>query len=158
MAYAQKQQRLTTTTMNAQEKDRTLAQRIHANVGTMEDASAWAERYNFIADHARTLRRAQLTLHRWAEEECNGTVQRIESKDPDIDGKPMRWVIPNYRAPFSIGPIPDREAGALRRVEQVCKTAGLHYYHQTDPRGCALYVSAEPLTDQNYSIRGIPCI
>jgi len=26
----------------------------------------------------------------------------------------------------------------------------LYYYNQTDPRGCALYVSNEPLTDTNY--------
>jgi hypothetical protein len=60
--------------------------------------------------------------------------------------------------PRRVSSIPDREAGALRRVAEACKAAGLHYYHQTDPRGCALYVAAEPLNAQNYSSRGIPCL
>lgn len=52
--------------------------------------------------------------------------------------------------------IPDREAGALRRVANVCKRNGLHFFHQTDPRGCALYVSNEPLTATNYT-HGVAC-
>ncbi len=137
---------------------------------------------------AHALRRAQLTLHRWAEEECNGTIQRREPGatctqcghkmygehfaqagtpcekcgDPaPIRSRPKgpeRWVVPEGRAPYCLGLIPDRERGALARIEKVCKAADLHYYHQTDPRGCALYVSAEPLNDQNYSSKGIPCL
>ncbi len=53
-------------------------------------------------------------------------------------------------------PIPDREAGALRRVAAICEANGLHYFHQTDPRGCTLYVSNEPLTDTNYT-NGVAC-
>jgi len=111
-------------------------------------------------DQARTLRRAQLTLHRWAELECgdgNGHIERDEKT-----GKPFYY---NDRAnyvqandPRRISAIPDRERGALRRVAEVCKAAGLHFYHQTDPRGCALYVSTEPLNSQSYSSKGIPCL
>ena len=54
------------------------------------------------------------------------------------------------------GYVPDREKGALARVEALCKRLDLHYYHQTDPRGCALYVSNEPLPDNAYS-NGIAC-
>lgn len=50
--------------------------------------------------------------------------------------------------------IPDREAGALRRVAAVCAALGCHYYHQTDPRGCALYVSRDKLNDADYT-RGV---
>lgn len=53
--------------------------------------------------------------------------------------------------------IPDLESGALRRVAAICDNLGLHWYHQTDPRGCALYIATEPLSDQNYSTRGVPC-
>ena len=144
--------------MNAQVKDRALADKIApvvpkaiTNVEGLGDAIGCGQ---FI-HMARTLRRAQLTLHRWAEEECNGTIQRMGE---NADGAPMRvseWMNGQRRGYY---PVPDREAGALRRVGQVCKAAGLHYYHQTDPRGCALYVSTEPLTDQNYSSKGIPCL
>ena len=48
-------------------------------------------------------------------------------------------------------PIADREAGALRRVRAVCAANGLHFYHQGDPRGCALYVAREPLDGSNYT-------
>lgn len=138
--------------MNAQEKDRHLADQIGEYVG--------ANGLHFLSiglAHARTLRRAQLTLHRWAEEMCNGTIQRDGEQG---DGKPFRVLgfhIPGKEYRETRYPVPDREAGALRRVEQVCKAAGLFYYHQTDPRGCALYVSAEPLTNQNYH-HGIACL
>ena len=52
--------------------------------------------------------------------------------------------------------IPDREAGALRRVAAVCKRLGLHFYHQGDPRGCALYVSDKPINGGNYT-NGAAC-
>ena len=77
-------------------------------------------------DDARTLRRAEKTLHRWAELECG------DSND--------------YASLIA-----DREAGALKRVTAICTALGVHFYHQTDPRGCALYVSADPMTDSNYS-------
>lgn len=135
---------------------------------TQKDNALQAAIYNRTLSHvpitgeqARTLRRAQLTLHRWAEEMCNGTIQRDGEQG---DGRPFRV----FRLPYSPSstnngeagrlPIPDRERGALARVAAVCKALGLHWYHQTDPRGCALYVSAEPLTAANYSQRGIPCL
>lgn len=43
----------------------------------------------------------------------------------------------------------------IKRIAAACKAFGLHYYHQTDPRGCALYVAREPLTGTNYSSIGI---
>lgn len=113
-----------------------------------------------LTDHARTLRRAQLTLHRWAELECGTHAGHIEREGDDGTGRP--YFVPDWRGRGPGGAVrrlvPDRERGALARVAAVCKAAGLYYYHQTDPRGCALYVSAEPLTDQNYSQRGIPCL
>ena len=141
--------------MNAQEKDRALAEHIAANVVRVRLPKTGTDMDRSFATHnhmdvARTLRRAQLTLHRWAEEMCNGTIQRA-----DEGGHPFRF---NDRGEELYGPIPDRERGALARVEKVCKAAGLHWYYQRDPRGCALYVSAVPMTDTNYSQVGIPCI
>lgn len=149
----------------AELKDRELARRIMTHAGYTPDA-----RYIMggsdphpidINGMARTLRRAERTLHRWSEEECNGTIQR---EGDEGTGKPFRPFESFYiRKDGSKAinrhkvPTPDREAGALRRVAEVCKATGLHYFHQTDPRGCALYVSTEPLTASNYSSRGIPC-
>ena len=106
---------------------------------------------------ANTLRRAQITLQRWAEQECGDAneyaswgIERDESTSIPYmcrygnNGKDNRWRVP------------DREAGALRRVAEVCKRNGLHFYHQTDPRGCSLYVDREPLPENNYT-RGIAC-
>lgn len=79
-----------------------------------------------------TLVRASATLHTWAEHECNGTIQRDEATGKcawhsSYDGK-------------RIGTTSDRETGARKRVEEVCKRYGLTAYFQTDPRGCALYL------------------
>lgn len=132
--------------MNAQTKDRELSDAITRHALHLGQPVAGTVQI------ARTLRRAQLTLHRWSEEMCNGTIQR---DGEDGDGKPFRYWDPGQR--FKT-PVPDRERGALARVEQVCKAAGLYWYHQTDPRGCALYVGAVPLTDQNYSTAGVACL
>jgi hypothetical protein len=97
-------------------------------------------------DETTTLRRASMTLHRWAEGECgdgNSCISRYDGKTyREFSGRP-RMVR-----------IPDRETGALRRIAKLCQKKGLHFYHQTDPRGVALYVSKEPLTDSNYN-RGV---
>jgi hypothetical protein len=108
-------------------------------------------------DDANTLRRAELTLHRWAEEDCNGTIQRPWADTVDGDSRPYRPG--NLMGQYCEGlwaRIPDRERGALRRVAAVCDRLGLHWYHQEDPRGCALYISGEPLPANNYT-RGVAC-
>jgi hypothetical protein len=103
-------------------------------------------------DEARTLRKAEKTLSRWSEMECgdgNEYASWCIERD-ETTGKPYLCTYPhqgrNYRRA-----IPDREAGALKRVAALCKELGLSFYHQGDPRGCALYVDAAPLTDTNYS-------
>lgn len=108
-------------------------------------------------DEANTLRRAQLTLHRWAEQECGDSnsygswsIERDENT-----GIPYMCRYPHDRA-VCRSRIPDREAGALRRIKAICKEHGLHYYHQTDPRGCALYVGKGSLPDYAYT-RGVSC-
>lgn len=103
---------------------------------------------------ANTLRRAELTLHRWGEMECGDQYGNAIERDETTDKPYMtseygaRWSLTNsYRTRHAI---PDREKGALRRIAALCTEIGAHYYHQTDPRGCALYISAEPLTDSAY--------
>ena len=101
-------------------------------------------------DDVATLRRAELALHRWAERECgddHGCIERDESTDLPfwLDSRTMERTR-----------ISDREAGALKRINKVCALNGLGFYHQTDPRGCALYVSREQLTASNYT-DGVAC-
>ena len=113
-------------------------------------------------DEAQTLRRAEMTLRRWAEKECgdgsNWYIQRDEESDIPYE---------HYCGTIRMGPgnkditpaprrIPDKERGAIERVRKLCKTLGLHFYHQCDPRGCMLYVHTEPMNDQNYT-NGVPC-
>lgn len=144
--------------MNAQEKNHALACRILAKMGRTVDN--WQPMGINIFNASRDLRRAQLTLHRWAELECGTDTGHIEREGDDGTGRP--YFVPDWRRRGPGGAVrrlvPDRERGALARVAAVCKAAGLHFYHQTDPRGCALYVAAEPLTENNYSQRGIPCL
>lgn len=103
-------------------------------------------------EDASILRRAEITLHRWAEQECGDSndyaswaIERDEKT-----GKPFMVRYP-HKGESRRSAIPDRETGALKRVRAVCSRLGLHFFHQTDPRGCALYVSREPLTDSAYT-------
>jgi hypothetical protein len=113
---------------------------------------------NATFDQANTLRRAELTLRRWYEQECGDSdnykswaIERDEQTEiaymciyPHNENKPRR-----YR-------IPDREAGAKRRVQAIAANLGLHVYYQTDPRGAALYVSPEPFPEFDHN-RGVCC-
>lgn len=76
----------------------------------------------------------------------------MQRGDRDADGKAYAVNVWNRSIRHRT---PNPEPGALRRIAEVCEREGLHYFHQTDPRGCALYVAAEPLTDCDYSSRGI---
>ncbi len=108
-------------------------------------------------EQAQTLRRAEKTLHRWAELECgdgNDYASWAIERDEETD-VPYMCMYP-HRSESYRHRIPDREAGALRRVEDVCRALGAHFYHQTDPRGCALYVSTDPLSGTAYT-NGVAC-
>jgi len=112
-------------------------------------------------DDANTLRRAELTLQRWSEGECgDGNDFASWAIERDEQTGIAYRVTYSHMAKAGSGPfrerIADREAGALRRVKAICEKYGIHFYHQGDPRGCALYVSPDILTDSNYS-RGIAC-
>ena len=103
---------------------------------------------------ANTLRRCELTLQRWAERECgdggNWAIERDETSGKPYnvyhgEGKARRY------------PIADREAGALRRARAVANRLQLWAYHQTDPRGCMLYVcKAADANAQSYA-NGAAC-
>lgn len=116
-----------------------------------------AHTVNIDKADAYALAKAERTLHRWCELESgdgNAVASWAIERD-ETTGKPYRCI---YRHDGSMRryPTPDRERGALRTVAEVCRRNGLHFYHQGDPRGCALYVSAQPLTDTACS-DGVAC-
>jgi hypothetical protein len=107
---------------------------------------------NLEYSDVNTLRRAQMTLHRWAELECgdgNDHASWAIERDDDTE-LPYMCTYPHNGASRRHR-IPDREKGALRRIAAICSRVGIHFYHQTDPRGCALYLSATPLKDHDYT-------
>lgn len=108
-------------------------------------------------DDANTLRRAELTLQHWAEQECGGgnDYQSWAIERDETTGIAYRVIYP-HKGDVRRYRIRDMERGALRRVAEVCQRNNLHFFHQTDPRGCTLYVSKEPLTDSDYT-NGVGC-
>lgn len=112
---------------------------------TKREAERWAnvvrvlsgEGYGISRDDIEALRRIEMTLHRWAERECDSEVEVDEA------GKAWRvWYnVPTSGANRCRASIPNREAGALRRLSAImARYPHLRAYHQTDPRGCALHI------------------
>jgi hypothetical protein len=114
---------------------------------------------NLSWNAANTLRRASLTLSRWGELECGDSndYQSFSLERDEVTERPYMVIRPYDSNKVQRYPVADRESGAIKRVARLCNDSGLFYFHQTDPRGVALYVSNVPLTDQNYSTVGIPC-
>lgn len=88
-------------------------------------------------DDAIALRRIAMALHRWHELECGdhaGCIERDETT-----GKPhWRYANDGKRSKY---PMPDREAGAKRRLAKImARYPSLQAYIQGDPRGAALYI------------------
>lgn len=108
----------------------------------------------FTLEESNTLRRAQLTLHRWDEQECgdgNAYASWAIERD-EVTGKPFRATYPHNGKSYRRA-IPDREAGAMRRVLKIVKARNERFegrngcpddvllvYHQSDCRGCSLYL------------------
>jgi hypothetical protein len=90
------------------------------------------DRLGITHEDARQLCRDERVLHTWAENECNGYIQR-----DDETGIAYRhygqYMDRRYRTA-------DRETGAIKRVQAIAARYGLTAYHQTDPRGCAVYL------------------
>jgi hypothetical protein len=112
----------------------------------------------FTREEAAALRRISMTLHRWHELECgtgDGQVTRsVERDGEEPDSKPyMRVQYPTARGYVDRKyPIPDRETGALKRLEAIVSArnkratgpglshTAVGYFIQGDPRGAPLYI------------------
>ncbi len=90
-----------------------------------------------------SLRKAAITLHTWYEHECNGAIQRDEN-----DGLAYVYNTNTGKRSYKTA---DREKGAIKRIDAICKRLGLHYYLQTDPRGGTLYVDVNAIPENNYT-------
>ena len=130
--------------MNAQKRKNALFQRLQ-NLG-------------FTYGEAASLRRIEMTLHRWSELECgdgNEWGSWAIERDPETEKPSM--IHHHYghgrRADSTTRtPIADREGGALKRCKVIVDARNARVapdssspvfvtpYQQTDPRGCALYM------------------
>ena len=113
-------------------------------------------RYGISYGDADKLRLIEKTLQRWAELECGDSneyaswaIERDEKTD-----KPymVRQVYGHGQPDRTIRtPIADREKGALKRLAAImAQYPDLLYYHQTDPRGCALYILRKSDVPKDY--------
>jgi hypothetical protein len=134
--------------MNKQERKYRLMTRLEAMGFTHEEGAA--------------LRRIEMTLQRWAERECgDGSDWAIERDE--TTGKPCN--VYHGEGAARRYSIPDREAGALRRLAAILKARNdrvfpdtlcnwddhpnfVTAYHQGDCRGCMLHLlTRAQLTD-----------
>ena len=103
-------------------------------------------RVGFSAAETETLLKAERALHRWAEMECGTGDDRhtVSVERDEQTGKPFRRVqFYSYAGKWvdRREPCRDMEAAALRRVAAIAEAhPGMSFYHQGDPRGCALYL------------------
>lgn len=95
------------------------------------------------------LRRIEMTLSRWGEKECGDSNDRM-SWAIERDEKTNKPYMMTYFHDGAIKPrrtpIADRETGALKRMAKIIAARNarcgdtVQAYHQTDPRGCSLYI------------------
>jgi hypothetical protein len=107
---------------------------------------------SFTYEESAQLRRIEMTLHRWDEMECGDSNGRAIERD-ETTGKPFMTYDCGQNGRRGRYAIADREAGALRRLERIVTARNervrqegrpvgeqLKGYHQSDCRGCALYL------------------
>jgi hypothetical protein len=106
------------------------------------------------AEWARLKRLAKI-IHKWNEDECNGAIQW----HGDNEETPKRYFQDRYGCFTIPGPtIQDKERQSIESARAIASKHGLSIYHQTDPRGVALYVynaaEVKGSIDELYSIIG----
>lgn len=92
---------------------------------------------------AVALRRISMTLHAWYTLECGNSTERASwaiERDENSD-KPYMVTHYHHRNKPTRVKVPDREKGALKRLEAImARYPSLKYYVQTDPKGASLYI------------------
>lgn len=103
----------------------------------------WSRMNSYGINYSDTiaLRRIEMTLASWDELQC-GDSNDYQSWviERDQTDKPYMVIHP-HNGPSWRTAIHDREKGALKRLAIIMtRYPALIAYHQTDPRGCSLYV------------------
>lgn len=112
---------------------------IERAIASYHDAASAA---GLTYEDAEQLRRDAQRLHRIAEHECNGTLERIEEEGrTDHRGRPLQpgrvYQVAGMNRP---GPLhyhltADRETPARARIEAIAAKIGARVEYQGDPRG-----------------------
>ena len=108
---------------------------------------------------ARNLRSAAVTLHRW-DQRKNGFLTKYPEKASVTLIRDEHTNIPYFAIhPFS-GPdtiyerVEDRERAAEVLIQNICNRYRLHFFRQTDPNECPLYLGRSPMTNQDFLTKG----
>lgn len=121
----------------------------HSSGKRMADIIARLTRLGITPEDSWSLRRAAMTLTNWHIGQCGNSSAHSSwaiVRDDETE-KTYMEIIPHNGNRYRVA-IPDREAGARKRVEKILsKYPGLHYYVQTDPRGASLYVVEQKTLD-----------
>lgn len=146
------------------------------------DLYARLQELGFTYEEAVSLRRIEMTLSRWSEQECGDEHGRCIERD-EATNKPYMTYDKGRNGERGRYPIADREAGAFRRLGDIVGTRNAREsvkylpggastspyadkiipYHQGDPRGSALYLvkrsdlirNGEILPIESYYTRGL---
>lgn len=103
----------------------------------MNNKSFLAQNYGLTRYSWSVLRTCEKELHKWAEDQCNGRIQwDDETGEPHLYRKD-KWGTYTVKQGY---PTFNREDYYLDLARKQAARYGLAIYHQTDPRGCALYV------------------
>ena len=100
----------------------------------------WAEQHLGIK-HWRwsALRRIERQLQLWGEDECNGLIQWDDETESY-----WRYSVNGFGEPAKrFKRLPDRPAIWLTEADRLASAVGLKVYHQSDPRGCQLWLYRE---------------
>ena len=105
------------------------------------------EKAGISYEHANALRRISMTLSRWGELECGDSNEYGSWAIERDEATEMPYMV-HHRYMHGQGKdtvhrtrIADREKGALKRLQAiVAQYPEFIAYHQTDPRGCAVYL------------------
>jgi len=111
----------------------------------------------FTAAEWASLKRLAKIIHKWNEDECNGAIKW----HGDNEETPKRYFQDRYGCFTIPGPtIQDKEKQSVESARKIAARHGLSIYHQTDPRGVALYVynaaDSKGRIDELYSSIGKP--
>lgn len=95
-----------------------------------------AQRYGLTRYSWRVLRYCEKVLHKWSEDECNGRIQWCDKTGQPLLYRRDQWGCYTGKGTLTF----NKEDHYLDIARKQASRYGLSIYHQSDPRGCALYL------------------